>query len=596
MTMENTLEKFFGYKSFRPQQREIIESVMSQHNTLGVLPTGSGKSICYQIPTLMQDGLTLVISPLIALMHDQVEELINRGIPAVYLNSTLSQKEIATAERELLDGQYKFLYASPERIVTPEFQEYIKQLDINLIAFDEAHCISKWGHDFRPSYQNIIPVIHELFEGVPTIAVTATATQEVQENITSLLGIAEAHIFNGPVKRENLHLMVNPTFQRDQFILNYVLARPKEAGIIYAATRAEVEKLSIFLTDNNIENVPYHGGLKKTERGKNQELFIRNTVPLIVATNAFGMGINKPDIRYIIHNNLPGDIESYYQEVGRAGRDGLPSECILLSSARDINLHQYFIDRSDATNAHKQNKREKLDKMMQYQKTNKCLTGFVTKYFNPNEYVTECGRCSNCLSQKRTYDMTEEARSVLSLIMASRVKLTKSLVIQVLRGERNEDIHKYKLNENDMYGTMQDYIPSDIHHILDELIYRGYVHIEDEVLRVLIKGRLLIDGKREIYTEPFKQNLLEKVDISTDQLPSIDLYEKLLHVRKELAEKHDIEEDMIFTDQVIKEFAKKKPTSKEEMVYIEGVGSYKLKHYCPYFLEEIESHIANITM
>ena len=595
MSMENILNKYFGYTSFRPKQREIIESVMSQHNTLGVLPTGSGKSVCYQIPTLMQDGLTLVISPLIALMHDQVEELLDRGIPAVYLNSTLSQNKIASAERELIDGHYKFLYVSPERLVTHDFQEFIKHLDVNLIAFDEAHCISKWGHDFRPSYQDVIPVIDELFNGVPIIAVTATATQEVQENIISLLNISENNVFNGPVKRDNLNLMVNPTYQRDQFILNYVLARPKEAGIVYAATRAEVEKLSVFLKDNDVDNVPYHGGLKKSERGKNQELFIRNEVPLIVATNAFGMGINKPDIRYIIHHNLPGDIESYYQEVGRAGRDGKPSECILLSSARDINLHQYFIDRSDASSAHKQNKREKLDKMMQYQKTNKCLTGFVTKYFNPNEYVSECGRCSNCLSQKRTYDMTREARTVLLLILGSDIEMTKSRVIQVLRGEMNEDIEMLKLYNLDAFGSMQDYIPSDIHHILDELIYRGYIHIEDEVLSVLIKGRLLIDGKREIYTEPFKQNILEKVDITTDQLPSLDLYEKLLKVRMELAEKHDVNEDMIFSDQVIKEFAKKKPSSKEEMVYIEGVGSYKLKHYCPYFLDVIESHISNIT-
>lgn len=594
--MEKTLREYFGYTSFRPKQKVIIESVMSRHNTLGVLPTGLGKSICYQIPTLMQDGLTLVISPLIALMQDQVEDLNKRGIPAAYINSTLTQTQINTVERNLTNNKYKFLYVAPERLVSENFRYLLGSLNINLIAFDEAHCISKWGHDFRPSYQEVIPVINSLLPNVTVIAVTATATEEVQEDITSLLDIREENIFSGEIKRENLHLMINPTFQRDQFILNYVLARPNDAGIVYASTRAEVEKLSQYLSNQNIPNVPYHGGMKKTERTENQDLFIQNKVPLIIATNAFGMGINKPDIRYIIHHNLPGDIESYYQEIGRAGRDGKVSECILLSSARDINLHQYFIDKSDANEGHKQKMREKLEKMLQYQKTKKCLTGFVTKYFNPNDYITECGNCSNCLSQKRTYDMTSDAKEIMELIIQVPNQLTKSLVIQVLRGEMNEEIHKYKLDENPKFGQMSDHLTSDIFYMLDELIYRGYVHIEDDRLTVLIKGRLLLEGKRVIFTEPFKQHLLEKVDISTDELPSIDLYEKLLSVRKTLAEKYEVEEDSIFTTQIIKDFAKKKPTSKEEMVYFEGVGSYKLKHYCPHFLDAIESHLENITI
>jgi ATP-dependent DNA helicase RecQ len=586
--MEKVLKKYFGYQSFRPKQKEIVDSVMYRHNTLGVLPTGSGKSVCFQVPALELQGMTLVISPLISLMKDQVESLKKRGIEAEFLNSTLKQSEIKEVIDKVQNQHCKLLYVAPERFNSDDFCDILRTADIPLVAFDEAHCISKWGHDFRPSYQEVIPKIKQLLPGASFVALTATATAEVQQNIQELLNIRDDNVITSSIKRENLHLAVNKTYQRDQFIVSYTNDRATAAGIIYAATRAEVEKISLLLHNNDIDNVIYHGGLGKAERHDNQQAFLAGAVNVIVATNAFGMGIDKPDIRYIIHYNMPGDIESYYQEIGRAGRDGKVSECILLSSQRDVNLHQFFIDRSNASDTYKDFMRNKLERMLQYNKTSKCLSSFIIKYFNPNEYVTECGVCSNCQDDQRTYDMTEEAKRVIGLIQSTTLKLSKSDSIQILRGEMTEDIKVYHLDRLASFGVLNMYRTSEINHVIDELILRGYLHWANEVLYTVDRSEAVMMNTEVIYTVPFRTTFKEKVNISTETSPSEKLYDELTSMRDELAIKYDLSKEEVFKDSTLREFAKKKPQTKQDMVQIPGVGSYKLKHYCPYFLDIIK--------
>lgn len=591
--IEMTLQKYFGFKTFRPKQRQIIEAVNSGANTLGVLPTGSGKSLCFQIPGLQAEGVTLVISPLISLMKDQVENLKQMGIAAEFLNSTLKKKDEARIMQEGLEGCYKFLYVAPERFNNETFREFVRKLDIPLVAFDEAHCISKWGHDFRPSYQEVIPTINALIPDAAFVALTATATEEVQENIQELLDIKDENIVLSSIKRDNLHLSVNKTYQRDQFIQSYIQERKDASGIVYAATRAEVEKISAYLADHDIDNVIYHGGLSKKERDSNQQAFLTGGVPVVIATNAFGMGINKPDIRFIIHHNLPGDLESYYQEIGRAGRDDKVSECILLSSQRDVNLHQFFIDRSNGSEQHKDHMRSKLDRMIQYNRTSKCLMSFMIKYFDADEYVTACGHCGNCLSGERTYNMKEEATAVLELMRHTGTTLTKEHIIQVLRGERTENIVLHRLHESPHFGSMSGYLTGEIHHILDEMILNGHIHHEDQQLHLVDKSREVLEEKRDVYTVPFRKQFKEKVNISTASSPNEMLYQKLAAKRAALAKKRRLEPGSIFTDATLKEFAKKMPLSKQEMIKIEGVGNYKLKHYCPHFLKIIRQHKEN---
>lgn len=588
--MQNILKEYFGYQQFRDGQKEIIDKVINHRPTLGVMPTGGGKSICYQVPGLYLDGLTIVISPLISLMKDQVDSLKSMGIKAEFLNSTLTSKEKKRVEHELVSGQLDFIYIAPERFNQPQFIQMINKCNVQLIAFDEAHCISKWGHDFRPSYQEVIKHVMSLPHHFRLVALTATATKEVQADISQKLGIAENDVVETSIKRENLTFKVNNTYQRLNFVKDYVKSNIKHSGIIYCSTRKQVEQLSETLDDLDIQNVMYHAGLPKDERERAQRKFIEDDIKLAIATNAFGMGIDKSNVRFVIHYNMPQDIESYYQEAGRAGRDQLESECILLFSDRDIDLQKFFISSSPADDEYKEKQGEKLRQMIQYTKTTKCLEAMMIHYFNPDEKLEECGRCSSCIQSEKSYNMTTEAQKILSCVARLKQKEKRNMIIQVLRGEQTPQISSLGYNELSTYGILKDYTTNECHHLLDELRYKGYLNEHKEILSVDQDAMEVLRGNVEIMTTPFKSKPKEIVDIQTIADVDRALFERLIEVRKDLSKELEVSPLSIFSDQILEQFAKRLPESKKEMILIDGIGSYKLKHYCPIFIDTIKSY------
>ncbi|MCS4486419.1 DNA helicase RecQ [Staphylococcus americanisciuri] len=588
--MEEILSYYFGYQHFRPGQREIISHVLAEHHTLGVLPTGGGKSLCYQVPGLKLEGTTLVISPLIALMKDQVDQLRTMGISAAFLNSSQSVREQQEIEAELCKGQIKFLYIAPERLQQQRFVALLRRLPIALVAFDEAHCISKWGHDFRPSYQEVIHTILALPQKFAILALTATATAEVQQDIMQRLHIQAQHVVKTSIKRRNLLFEVNPTYQREKFVIDYIKRHAQASGIVYCATRKQVETLYHALEEAGILATYYHAGRSAKERETAQNDFLYDRTRVVVATNAFGMGIDKSNVRFVIHYNMPGDLESYYQEAGRAGRDGLESDCILLFSDRDIGLQEYFITASKADGDYQEKMGEKLTKMIQYTKTKQCLEATLIHYFEPNERLEECGQCNNCIAKNKTYDMTQEAKKIISCVARLAQNESYQTVIQVLRGERSDYIQHQKYAELSTYGIMKDYTTGELHHLIDELRFKGYLNAQDDILLCDDTVKQILKEDMRVYTTPFRRKSKEAVNINTVEGVDRKLFERLVSTRQQLSEQINVPPVNIFSDYTLEAFAKRKPTTKQEMIQIEGVGSYKLKHYCPAFLEAIQDY------
>ena len=577
---EQLLQQYFGYPSFREGQKEIVEQVLNGIDTMGIMPTGGGKSICYQIPALAFEGVTIVISPLISLMKDQVDTLSQMGIPATYINSTLSVKETNMRMSRIAAGEFKLLYVAPERLDSWEFFEYIKYLHIPLVAIDEAHCISQWGHDFRPSYQNIRTFINQLPQKPIVLALTATATALVREDICSLLNIPLNHTIMTTFERKNLSFQVLKGENNDAFIKNYVKKNNQEVGIIYASTRKDVDNLYNQLKKAGIEVAKYHAGLSATERAQYQEDFLFDRVKVVVATSAFGMGIDKSNVRYVIHYQIPKNMESYYQEAGRAGRDGLDSECILLYASQDVQVQRYLIEQS-ADITRQTGELKKLQAMVDYSHTEGCLQTFILNYFD--EFNKEdCERCGNCTDTRESMDVTVDTQKVLSCVMRMGQRFGKTMVAQVLTGSRNKNILKFQFDQLPTFGLFSNQSLKDVSTFIEFLISENYLAVEQgqfPLVKMTPKGKEVLLGQTKVS---------RKQQVETKRLVKENpLFEALRELRKVIAEEEGVPPTAIFEDQTLQDICIKFPRTMEELLNIQGIGVQKQEKYGLRFLNVI---------
>ena len=578
------LQQYFGYESFRSGQEAIIERVLAGKNTAGIMPTGGGKSLCYQIPALLLPGVTLVISPLISLMKDQVDALVQNGIDATFLNSSISANEARQRMSEIKQGRYKLVYIAPERLDHPTFQQEWQYINISLVAIDEAHCISQWGHDFRPSYLKIKTLLHELPSKPVVLALTATATPIVTADICATLGIDENSTISTGFARDNLFFSVVKEENRDQFLMRYVEKNKQESGIIYAATRKDVDSLYQRLMKVGIQVGRYHAGMSEQDRNFMQEQFIRDELPVMVATNAFGMGIDKSNVRYVIHYQTPKNMESYYQEAGRAGRDGLESECILLYSPQDIQVQRFLIEQSHPSQERREEELKKLNKMKDYSFTEGCLQAFILQYFGEKQ-PEDCGHCENCTDNRESTDVTTEAQMVLSCMIRMGERFGKTLISQVLTGSQNRKMDEFGFRKLSTYGIMKNQSAKEVADFIDFLTARQYIEMtggQYPVLKITNNGKEVLVSKIKVYRKERKVI----ATLTTDQI----LFERLRQLRKELASAENVAPFIIFSDVALKEMAAKLPITDEQFLRIKGVGNQKFERYGQAFMDVIEAY------
>lgn len=592
----SVLKDYFGHDSFRDGQEQIVDALLDGRDTLCIMPTGAGKSMCYQIPALLFDGVTIVVSPLISLMKDQVGSLVQSGVPAAYINSSLSYPQFLRVLSNVEHGKYKIIYVAPERLLTDGFLDTCKKIKISMVAVDEAHCVSQWGQDFRPSYLKIISFVESLANRPIVGAFTATATNDVKEDIKKILRLENPFEITTGFDRPNLFFGVIKSSSKDEKLIDLIRERGDRSGIVYCATRKNVESVCELLCDNGFSAARYHAGLDEYERRKNQEDFVFDRKNIMVATNAFGMGIDKSNVTYVIHYNMPKNIESYYQEAGRAGRDGGEADCILLYSPKDVRLNRFMIENSEGNDelTIEENEQirerdfERLKYMTFYSTTNDCLRGFILRYFGGEKKVY-CGKCSNCLSVHKLVDVTIDAQKIMSCIARTGQRYGKTVICDVLKGSKSEKILKAELNNQSTYGIMKEVTARHIFGTIDFLAEKEYISSdnETEVLKLLPKSRDVLFGRERLVMKKV-ENSEKVVKTHRPEVPvNSELLDALKALRKSIASKKSVPAYVIFTDATLIDMCKKCPETPDEMLEVSGVGRTKLEKFGKQFLEEI---------
>ena len=617
MKPSEALKQYFGYDSFHPGQEEIIEAILSRRDALAVMPTGAGKSICYQVPALLFHGITLVISPLISLMQDQVKALNAAGIYAAYVNSSLTETQIAKVLRYAREGKYKIIYIAPERLLNQDFLDFAMRTEISMVTVDEAHCISRWGQDFRPSYMKIVDFIRQLPYRPVISAFTATATEEVQKDIQFILGLENAKVLVTGFDRPNLYFDVEHIAKKDNYVLKYLRNHPDESGIIYCSTRKNVDTLFRLLESSGISAAPYHAGLVSDERKRNQDDFVYDRIRIMVATNAFGMGIDKSNVRFVIHYNMPQSMEDYYQEAGRAGRDGERASCILLFSPQDVIIARYLIENKENSDLTPEDialvlerDRQRLRLMERYCQTTGCLRNEILRYFG-EKTGEDCGNCGNCSRTFREEDMTDAAKWIINCIAEARGRYGVNIITGALVGANRERLREVGATAWKSYGKLENIREIKLKELIPLLERRGYVvrtndqysmlrigpnamELKDETVRVMIKIREEETGAPGLSTKKEgKTGAKNNSARSSDSLTALGfrLFGELRELRTQIAREQNLPPYIVFADKTLLDMCARLPSDKNEMLDVSGVAKVKYEKYGERFLEAIRTFL-----